>query len=505
MRQILCILFAVFLNPFCLAGELNIGEIDSLVEDALRLYEIPGAAVGVIVNGEVILAKGYGHRDQKNELPITEETLFGIGSTTKAFTACILGQLVDKGILRWDDPVIKYIPQFRLWDESLTRQVTIRDLLAHRTGVAAHDGLWFCREIDRQQVMDSLQYLEPSSGLREQFYYSNIMYTVAGTVIERVTGLSWEENIRARIFWPLGMERSNTSIEDMQLLHNVSKPYALIYGKTVEIPYHSIYPVAPGGAVNSTLNDLLAWVRMQLGNKPLIQKDTLHEMHDLHMPISHEKTGLARQEGYGLGWFVGSYRDWKEVRHGGCVDGFFSEVTLLPEKNLGIVILCNSSSDGVHFNTLISHTIMDQLLGSADVDWIAHVSALREKQKQDLMPVEFEEGICPTNPSSKLTGHFEHPSYGSLYICQNEQEGLVAIFGNEVIPLKPIQMNLYKGIVCLFLKFGSLRILDFSFNYDDLGNVSDVSVNFEPNSKPLIFNKTLVKNEMASDFLVFTK
>lgn len=191
-------------------------DFDQSVEQALIDFDIPGIAIGVVANGEVILSKGYGIRDRNNERPVTENTLFAIGSCTKAFTTFVLGTLVDEGLIEWDMPVVNYIPEFRLWDQHANQHITVRDLVTHRSGLPRHDFVWYNSIASREELVSRLQYLEPVCDLREKVYYNSLMYITAGYLAERVTGLSWEDIVSSRIFSPLGMNESNFSVHDSQ-------------------------------------------------------------------------------------------------------------------------------------------------------------------------------------------------------------------------------------------------------------------------------------------------
>jgi CubicO group peptidase (beta-lactamase class C family) len=272
-----------------------------------NLDETRRVAIGIVVDGKLILSKGYGYRNLDQGLPTTENTLFAIGSCTKAFTSFILGQLVDEGKINWDDPVITYIPEFRLMDQYTTHHITIRDLVAHRSGIARHDMLWFNSEFTRSDVIKSLQYLEPACKLREKFQYNNLMYTVAGILIEKVTGQTWEESLSTRIFTPLAMLNSNDSEKESKKSEDFSMPYAEVVGAIKSIPFRNIHSVAPAGAINSSISDTLKWVQLQLSDgtflgQNFIRKETLQEMHTIQMPMTASTPDEEVYHfGYGLG------------------------------------------------------------------------------------------------------------------------------------------------------------------------------------------------------------
>src|SRR5205814_7500103 len=211
---------------------------DDFANGALKSWNVPGAAMAIVANGKVVSAKGFGLRDVKNNLPVTPDTLFPIGSCTKAFTTFVLGQLVDEGKLEWDKPVGRYVPGFRMFDDVTSRELTPRDLVTHRSGLPRHDLVWYNnQDLSRKEIVERLQYLPPSAELRQRFQYNNLMFLTAGYLIEQLTGTKWEQAVRARIFEPLGMARSNFADVDSQKTTDFAKPYRDDHDKLIEIPF----------------------------------------------------------------------------------------------------------------------------------------------------------------------------------------------------------------------------------------------------------------------------
>jgi len=212
-------------TPKAQAAKNALEGLDALVENSLKEYEVPGLAIGIVVDGQVIYSKGFGYRDLEAKKPVTPDTLFSIGSCTKAFTSFLAGTLIDQGLLEWDTQVLDVLPTFRLYDEYATRHMTLRDLLTHQSGMPRHDYMWYNSKLNRSQLMERLRYLEPASQLRERFHYNNLMYLTAGYLMEELSGKSWETLVSERIFTPLGMKKSNFTIEDMQSSSNYACPY----------------------------------------------------------------------------------------------------------------------------------------------------------------------------------------------------------------------------------------------------------------------------------------
>ena len=486
----------------------SLDDLDSIVNNALEVFNVPGVAIGIAVDGKVILSKGYGYRNLDQGLPTTENTLFAIGSCTKAFTTFILGQLVDEGKINWDDPVITYIPEFRLMDQYTTHHITIRDLVAHRSGIARHDMLWFNSEFTRFDVIKSLQYLEPGCKLREKFQYNNLMYTVAGILIEKVTGQTWEESLSTRIFTPLAMLNSNDSEKESKKSEDFSMPYAEVAGAIKSIPFRNLHSVAPAGAINSSVSDMLKWVQLQLSDgtflgQHFIRQETLQEMHTIQMPMTpslpDEKVyGL----GYGLGWCVGIYRGHYYLNHGGGIDGFISQISLLPQEKIGVVVLSNSSSDGAFAVSVITNTIIDKLLEKTDVDWMEKSKNQRDQFKKAQSEQAAADNDLSSKPAHKLedyVGYYEHPAYGILQV-KLENDRLYATYGEMTLSLSHKCYDIFNGKIDEAL-FGDKSTISFSFSNNTSGDICELSIPLDQSVKPIVFKRKADSDLFSTDYL----
>lgn len=484
----LSIRFLLLLPLFCVACALQGTEkvptrleaLDQIVENNLKRFHVPGAAIGIVVDNKILFMRGYGTRNQQRELPVTTNTRFQIASCTKAFTAAVLFQLVQEGKISWDDPVIRYLPDFRMHTEILTNQVTIRDLIAHRTGLYRHDALCYMLEVSRPDLLKRLPYLEPAAFLRERFEYNNIMYAVAAMVVERATGQSWEEAVQKRLLKPLGMSNSGVSIQELYQNPDYSLPYSTLEGEVQAIPFFTSPVFWPGGGINSSVADMTKWVQEHLS------KEAFQEMHTIQMPIAPPTNPdeLFFAKGYGLGWYVGSYRGHAWVNHSGLIDGFSSHVTLLPEKKIGLVILTNSSSDGPLFITAIRNTILDAFLEAYDIDWPqkVHETRLAAFPKQALtMSLS-----SPARPLTAYVGSYSHPAYGTAQVVCVGQN-LLFTYGKEIIVLKPQGEDVFQGKLSQLEIFGVYPFIDFTFASD----AQELHVPFEAfrGAKPIIFRK----------------
>ncbi len=354
--------------------------IDSLVNATLKTFDVPGIAVAVVKDGKVIHAKGYGVRSLQNNLPVNENTLFGIASNSKAFTSAALGMLVDEGKLKWDDKVRDYIPEFKMYDPYVTDAFTVRDLLTHRSGLGLGSGdLMFFPDggnFTRQEMIYNLRFLKPVSDFRTKYDYDNNLYIVAGEVIAKISGMSWEEFIEQRIMKPIGFVASKTSYDRVTNNANIIDAHAPADGKVIMIP-HDWNPVAnAAGGIVSNLTDLSKWVILQMNEgkygdgKRLFSKEVHNEMWSPQTIIQQAQGGPYNTHfsSYGLGWFLSDVKGYKQVSHTGGLAGTVTQVTLLPELKLGIIVLTNQQA-GAAFST-ITNTIKDSYLGYPNRNWI---------------------------------------------------------------------------------------------------------------------------------------
>jgi CubicO group peptidase (beta-lactamase class C family) len=464
-------------------------EIDAIVTQALEEFRVPGAAVSVIVGNKIIHCKGYGMRDLENALPVTKNTVFPIASNTKAFTSFLIGQLVEEGKVSWDDPVIKYIPEFRMYTEELSSQVTLRDLIAHRTGIPRHDALWYLvREMSEDDVLKALPHFPPMGGFREIFMYNNLMYVVAGKVIHNVTQNTWEEEIVARILKPLGMRHSGISLKNFQEMSDVSKPYAEIGNKIQRLPFLYPHSTLAASAIHSSASDMAKWVQIQLFDEKrphFIQASTLKEMHTIHMPFAaaqiHMDNSFQEPSGYGLGWEIDIYRGRKHVHHGGNLEGYFSEVSLLPEEKIGLVILTNNSTNGPYAISYIKNMIYDHLLGFQNTDWM---DEFREKRLEKKLEVD-------VSSLQKYEGCYIHPAYGTMHISI-EYDSLMATLGNMKVTLNKKKEGIFEAKYPALFAYGRDPNVEFSFFSNAWGEIIELHVPFEHfRSAPLIIFKRL--------------
>jgi len=355
-------------------------EIDSLVERTLKTFDVPGIAVAVVKDNQVIHSKGYGVRSLNTKQKVDENTLFGIASNSKAFTTAALGILIDDKKLSWDDKVIDYIPEFRLYNPYVTEEFTIRDLLTHRSGLGlgAGDLMIFPgkNNFTTKDVIHNLRYLKPVSGFRTKYDYDNLLYIVAGEVVARVSGMSWESFIETRIMLPLGMNRSAASYTRLKDTSNVIDPHAPVNGKVQVIDRDANATLNAAGGIYSNITDMSKWIIMQMNNgkygeglnKELFSRDVHRAMWSVQtvIPVGDSTTYKSHFAGYGLGWVLTDVMGYKQVSHTGGLAGIVTQVTLIPELKLGILVFTNQQS-GAAFSA-ITNTIKDSYFGMQGLD-----------------------------------------------------------------------------------------------------------------------------------------
>lgn len=428
------------------SSEAAIRDFEAYVRDAMKTWKVPGLSIAVVRNDTVVLSRGYGVRTIGKPETVDERTLFAIGSASKAFTAAAVGMLVDDGKLRFDDPATKYLPALQLFDPYVTREITVRDLLTHRSGLERGDLVWYGTAYGRPEILQRVRHLKPSWSLRSTFGYQNIMYVAAGEVASQIAGKSWDDVIRDRIFTPLGMTASNTSTVPLAQLPNVAAPHAEVDDKVNAISYRNIDNVGAAGSINSHVVDMAKWVRLQLGNgkfegKQLMSTATAAEMHTPQTIIRREGAwGLMHPEshfiGYGLGWFLADYKGRMLIHHGGNIDGMSALVAMLPEEKTGVVVLTNMN--GTFLTYALMYRLFDAYLGAKPKDWSADlhkaldgfmaVGKAAEKKREE----QRVKGTKPSLALARYAGTYSDSMYGDLSV-KLEKDRLTASYGSALI------------------------------------------------------------------------
>jgi CubicO group peptidase (beta-lactamase class C family)/D-alanyl-D-alanine dipeptidase len=415
---------------------------DEYAVKALRDWRAPGAAIAVVKKDSVIFARGYGVRELGKSDPVDANTIFGIASTTKAFTAGALGILVDEKQMAWDDPVTKYLPWFQIEGPYITREVMVRDLLTHRTGLPRGDRLWYASGFSRTEVLHRVRRLEPSWSFRSHYGYQNIMFMAAGDVAAAASGMSWDDLVRTKIFTPLGMTRTTTTIRALPAMQDVAMPHELRNDTVYVIPWRNMDNLGPAGSMNSSANDLAQWLRMQLhdgvyAGKRIMSDSVVEEMHTPQTVIrmSDESRKLYDDThfmAYGLGWSLRDYHGRFLVTHGGVIDGMRTEIGMVPEDSLAIVVLANL--DGTNLPTALLYRALDTYMGAPARDWSKLLLDARDKAqaRSDSTRKKFEsERVANTRPSLPLesyVGVYSDSMYENIEV-KYDGKALVATMG----------------------------------------------------------------------------
>ena len=420
--------------------EARLKGFDSYMEQVMKDWNAPGIGVGIVMGDKLVFAKGYGFRDYGKKLPYTPTTTQPIASNTKLFTAVAVGLLVDEGKLRWDEPIKQFVPTIRFYNDELDRSVTIRDMLSHRTGVTRHDSIWYKSTFTRRELWDRLRYLEPAAPMRTKYLYNNLMFTAAGQVIEELSGKTWEQFVQQRIFDPLGMSRSTLTIEDNLKGPEPAVPYSerRDSSELYKQPYYTAeVAIAPAGAINSNVQDLSRWVIALLNGgkvdgKQVIPEAVLRETMAPSMSLPNtalESRGWGENLNayYGMGRTVSSYRGHLLSLHGGDLPGFHSQISIMPNDSIGVIVLVIGDHVAPMY-TGLTLDIYERLLGLSQTPWSQRLNQIRLKNKAAATKARAvaEVGRVPgTKPSHALddyVGEFAHPAYGVVTVGRGDKE-----------------------------------------------------------------------------------
>jgi CubicO group peptidase (beta-lactamase class C family) len=470
-------------------------SIGPFVTEQLAAWEVPGCAVAAVRDGKVVLASGWGRRDQADALPVTPDTLFAIGSTTKAFTASTIGALVDDGLLNWQRPLRDYLPDLRLDDPVVTERLTIIDLLSHRSGLPRHDLAWLAHpDRSRAEMVRRLRYLPLSRDLRQGFQYCNLGYLVAGHLVEVLSGTRWEDFLRNRVLTPLGMDRTNLSADDMQADPDHATAYERRQGSVVPVPQRPVTSMAPAGAINSCAADMSRWLLAQLGGgqvdgRAVMSPETVARQHTAHMVVPEDRTFPAStRHAYGLGWMIGRYRDHRLSEHGGGIDGFATEVMLLPDDGIGVAVMTNSSSSAMA--PVVAYRVLDELLGLQPLDWFSDFKPRFDTIMAGMREVRTARRVVPDAPLPRpldaYAGDYEHRGYGTLTLTL-EAGILRPHLGTMDLTLSHRH---YETFDLEWHELGDQsHIFPLMFGSDPDGDITALTVPFEPSVEALKFDR----------------
>lgn len=442
MKNLFFLLFILF-SPLLFAQNKNVDfeKLDAYFEKTAEDWGIPGMSVGIVKDGKIVFSKGYG------VLKITEpekpdgNTLYAIASNSKAFTSAMIAMLVQEGKLNWNDKVQKHLPYFQLKDPFVSNQITIKDLLCHRSGLGTYSGdiIWYKSSLNSEEIIRRLKGIDPKFNFRDGYGYSNVMYITAGEVIKQVTGKTWGENVQERILDPVGMSRTIYSLKKLQKKGNFAIPHALENEKNIPIPHVDWEEIAALGGIFSSTNDMGRWMIFNM-NHGITETDTLltpysrnmiWKMHNSYT-VDRTKTNDTNNHfrGYGLGWGLADYHGRLRVSHGGGYDGMISSVNMIPDEKLGVVVLTN----GMKVPTMaVTYYALNAFLGVEEKDWSTEMLEKRNNRDTDDKRISDRKGkrINDTEPSVALE------KYAGSYFAE--------IYGNIEVKLEDDKLRIYFG------------------------------------------------------------
>lgn len=447
--------------PEALAG------LDAYVEAGMAEWKLPGLAIAVVKDGKVVYSRGFGVRERGKDGPVTDGTLFAMASNSKAFTATALGMLAAEGKLRWDDKVCDRLPEFQLADAAATRALTVRDLLCHRVGLGTWQGdlIWYGSDRTTSEVLERVKFLKPDHDFRDRYAYCNLTFLAAGELLKRASGDSWNAFVERRLFGPLGMGRSSTSIRALEGQEDVARPHTLIEDEVKAIPYRNLDNCGPAGGINSCVRDWARWMLMQLGEGEIegvrvvpawVIRET-HSPQNLVRPTSPAQRALFPSShffAYGLGWFMQDYLGRMVLSHGGGMDGMLSLTVLVPEEKMGVVVLTNY--DEQDFYRAVPFRVVDAFLKAPEPrrDWGAELLKRRReneaKEKTVLEGKALEDVSPPRRPQlgpSRYCGNYRNAALGSATVTQKDGKLWLEVERNAGLrgELKPKDGDLFEA------------------------------------------------------------
>lgn len=478
-------LFIVFFLPTLLVGQIDtINVIDHRIEKIISDWQVPGCAIGVVKNGNLIYSKGFGYRDIENKLPVTPNTLFPIASNSKLFTAITVGMVVNDNKLEYDKPIKSIIPEIEFSNDFLNKNVTLRDMLCHRVGLSGNDAIWYGSNFSRSDVFSRIKYLEPVAELRDRFIYSNFMYIAMGEIIRIKTEKTWEEYVTQHIFKPLSMSNSVFSIAEIEKTTDFAKPYETDFIKKTRKPinyYKQTQASAPANGINSNIIDLSHWVICLLSNgiyknTEVIPNSVIQEtLKPLTISSNSIKDKELSHELYGMGRAITTYKNHLMTQHGGAINGFRSQITLFPNDSLGIIILTNSADHKIA--NYLQLEIADIFLNLNKTQWHERVLERTTKQFEAQTSLNEtgskKESVKLSKSLSNYVGIYEHPAYGKIEITLMDKKLHFSYkLFNEAI--SQIEINKFETSINEQL---GVYVITFDPNVQD--NVESLTLEFE--------------------------
>jgi CubicO group peptidase (beta-lactamase class C family) len=504
MRKILFFLVAVtaIQSTHAQTTDKRLAGIDTFINRILKEWSAAGVTVSVVEKNKVILAKGFGYKDYENKVPVTENTLFAIGSCTKAFTSSLLAFPLKDGKLDLDKPVNHYVPELRFIDDELTNNITARDMMSHRTGLPRHDLAWYGSTAKRDSLIYTIRFFEKTAPLRRLWQYNNFMFLAQGVLAEKLSGKNWEALIKEQLFTPLSMSSSNTSINDHVKAPDYSFGYNEKDGIIKRMKFMNLDAIGPAGSINSNAKDMANWVMMWVNGGKYNGKEILPAIY-YNQAISSQMVigaSLPTKEqpdvffsNYGFAWFLANYRGHYRVEHGGNIDGFSSSTSFFPTDSIGIFVSVNQNGSPVP--GIIRNTIADRLLGLKYKDWhrtqktAADKAKASAKEKLKADSSQRKLGTRPTHAITDYAGTFINESYGTITVEQ-QKDSLVAKFNALTFKVKHYHYNYFNFVpVADGVDADEDDALKGQFNINIKGEIESISLPLQTGVKDIEFRK----------------
>lgn len=520
MRQaITVLLLTICVSAFAQKKSTDpLAGLDTAFQRVLKDRKAAGFAVAIVSKNKVVYAKGFGYRDYEKKLPVTANTLFAIGSCTKAFTSSLLGLFNKDGKLDYDHPAREYLPELHFFNDDLNDHVTVRDMMCHRTGLPRHDYSWYLfNSASRDSLLQRIKYQEPTAPLRQTWQYNNFMFLAQGMIAEKLSGESWEKNVKEKLFKPLGMTASNFTIKDMEKSNDAAIGYIVQKDSIIKkTDYYNINAMGPAGSINSNVIEMANWVITWINGGKFNAKEILPSSY-INEAMSSQmvaRAGLPDKEipdahfgTYGFGWFMSSYRGHYRVEHGGNIDGFSANTCFFPSDSIGIIVLSNQNASGVP--SIIRNMLADRLLGLTRIDWNGRANASEAKAKaaqKDSEKTSTSNKKTGTKPSHDLKdyeGLYNHPGYGTVEVALRH-DSLIMHTPNGDVWLRHYHYDVFETFGIdkeegIDTSGGSQ--LNIQFHMNPAGEIIHISMPLQPGLKDLEFTrkpkpKEVTKNEL---------
>lgn len=492
--------------------------LDTAFQRVLKDQKAAGFAVAVVKKDKLIYAKGFGYRDMEKKLPVTTNTLFAIGSCTKAFTSSLLGLLEKDGKIDGDKPVREYLPELHFFNDELNTHVTIRDMMCHRTGLPRHDYSWYLfNSSSKDSLLERIKYQEPTAPLRQTWQYNNFMFLAQGVITEKITGKSWEQNIKEKIFVPLEMKTANTSISELEKSNEPALGYYTYKDSIIKkIDYYNINGMAPAGSINSSVNEMANWVITWINGGKFKGKEVLPAPYVAEAMSSQMVIGGGVPDkekpdihfsNYGLGWFLASYRGHYRVEHGGNIDGFSASTCFFPSDSIGIIVLTNQN--GSNIPSIVRNMIADRLLGLKYFNWLADRNAADAKAKEAAKEAEKgvasnrKQGTKPSHALKDYEGLYDNPGYGMMEIFLKD-DSLIVSTRNGNAWLRHYHYDVFESFGIdkeMGIDTTTKNGLNFQFHMNAAGDIATVTMPLQGGLKDIEFTRKPKPKEVAKSDL----